>query len=177
MSASAPAAAPKRAPAFIYANFTAESARDLDLMSEIWLLDVCGAPWVSREAQKLSAFIVMVLGGGRPGEIYLRDIESILNIMPEETNRGLKLLKVFRAIEDFHIDKGKLTLSVRVGHLQRLHMLEAREKLVALDEAEASALAEQAATRSVELLRGVAAMVAEPVAEEAPMTPPLAANG
>lgn len=165
MSASAaPAPAAPRQPAVRYANFTAASADDLDLMSEIWLLDVCAAPWVSREAQKLAAFIATMLNSGRTNEVFLRDIESLLNIQPEETNRGLKLLKTFRAVEDFNIEKGRLTLSVRVGKLQRLHMLDAKAKLDALASAEADA----ATTRNVAQLREVVAearLDAEPLAQ------------
>lgn len=167
-----------RSSPFRYANFTAGSDAELDLMCEVWLNDVCAAPWISREGQRLAAFIVMVLGGGRPGEVFLRDIETILNIQAEETNRGLKLLKTFRALESYEIEKGRLTLAVRVGPLQRLRMLEAKEKLAAAELASISL--DALANRNAESLRTVAVNTPMPpmqLVAAAASPPPPAANG
>lgn len=154
MSASAPAPAPQRAPAFRFCNFEAENAGDLELMSELWLLDVCAAPWVSREAQKLAAYVVTIIGSGKTTDVYLRDLETSMNILPEETARGLRLLKAFRVVDDFLIDKGKLALTIRVGKLQLLKFLEAKDKLAALTAAGLDA----AASRNAAELRGVLAL-------------------
>lgn len=171
MSASAPAPAPQRAPAFRYCNFQAENAGDLELMSEIWLLDVCAAPWVSREAQKLAAYVVTIISSGRASDVYLRDLETSMNILPEETARGLRLLKAFRVVDDFLIDKGKLVLTIRVGKLQLLKFLEAKEKLTALTAAGLDA----AASRNAAELRGIVALAtAAPAAVNDEQTVPAA---
>ena len=115
-------------------------------MSELWLLDVCAAPWVSREAQKLAAYIVTIIGSGKTADVYLRDLETSINILPEETARGLRLLKAFRVVDDFLIDKGKLALTIRVGKLQLLKFLEA------------AAGGDAAASRYAAELRGVLAL-------------------
>ncbi len=154
MSASAPATAPQRTPAFRYCNFEAENADDLELMSELWLLDVCAAPWVSREAQKLAAYIVTIIGSGKTSDVYLRDLETNMNILPEETARGLRLLKAFRVVDDFLIDKGKLALTIRVSKLQLLKYLDAKDRLAALT----SAGLDAAASRNAAELRGIVAI-------------------
>lgn len=154
VSAPLPPQVPQRTPAFRYCNFEAENADDLELMSELWLLDVCAAPWVSREAQKLAAYIVTIVGSGRTSDVYLRDIESSMNILPEETARGLRLLKAFRVVEDFLIEKGKLTLTIRVSKLQLLKYLDAKDKFAAL----AAATLDAAAARHAAELRGMVAL-------------------
>lgn len=146
---SQPVPQPARRPCpMTFANFEPELASDTRDMCDIWLADICAAGWASREAHRVAAFLAQFLYTGRENDLYMRDLESGINIQPEESQRALKLLKLFGAIEDFQNDRGRLTVQFRVTLGQRVRLLETRARLAQLTQT----------SRDAALAAGIAAL-------------------
>jgi hypothetical protein len=158
---------------FRFQNFDAGSSQQLRDMTDVWLADVSAAAWVTKEAQKLAGVIAEYLLVEKPMAVYTRDFESKYNIQSEEVARGLKLLKLFAAVEGFEIEKGKLYVLARVTLGQRVKYMELQERYRQL----AAVEADRTASEAVEALRSVAAHTVPPVNSFADASAPLAANG
>jgi hypothetical protein len=146
---------------FIIVNGDRAPGHTLAMQCEVWLADICAAPWASKEAMKMSAVVSQCLQTFPPKAAFTRDMESAYALQPEEIARALKMLKLFGAIEHFDIERGRLTVKARLSYAQRLRVAEMRAGLDRLDR-------ETQATVNVTALRAVAA--------EAPAaaTPPVA---
>jgi len=158
---------------FRFQNFDAGSSQELRDMTDVWLADVSAAAWVTKEAQKLAAVVAEYMLVEKSMAVYTRDFESKYNIQSEEVARGLKLLKLFAAIENFEIEKGKLTVQARVTLGQRVKFMELQARYREL----AAADADRAASEAVEALRTVGAYAVPPANSFADASVPLAANG
>lgn len=134
------------------ANYTAASPDDLRDICDIWLDNICSAGWSTREAHRVAAFLTTCVYGNRTGDLYLRDLESSLNIQTEESQRALKLLKLFGVIDEVQIERGKITVEIRIKTQQRLQLAKARAEIASL----AAAEAEQALQSGITALRAVA---------------------
>lgn len=151
MSTPAAAAAVRSVPVRA-SNFAPSSPEELRDLCDIWLDTICSAGWSTREAQRVAAFLTTCLAAKREGDLYLRDLESALNIQPEETQRALKLLKLFSVIDELQIDRGKLIVDVRFTLEQRVRLAEANGKLQHL----AQAQTDRAVDAGIAALRTVA---------------------
>lgn len=142
--------APRTAPV-VFVNYAPSSSDEMRDMCDVWLASICSAGWSTKEAHRVAAFIASCLYGNRTAELYMRDVESALNIQPEESQRALKLLKLFGAIEDAQVERGKITVDVRVSLEQKLRLAEARATLRRLEASEQ----ERAMTAGIAALRAV----------------------
>lgn len=113
---------------------------DLALISDIWLADICAAPWASRESLKLAAIFMQWIREPSPTDLDPRQIEDRFQISREEVQKSLVLLKTFGLIEAFTLNRGELKASLRLGPLQKLKVLESKRRmseLLALERREA----------------------------------------
>lgn len=149
--------APARTAPVKFVNFTAASPAELRDICDVWLASICSAGWSTREAHRVAAFLTGCVYGNRENELYLRDVESALNIQPEESQRALKLLKLFGAVDDLTIERGKLTVDMRVTLEQRVRLVEAQGKLAGL----AAAESERAMNAGIAALRAVSGQAKE----------------
>lgn len=118
------------------ANYEASSAGELRDACDIWLDDICSAGWSTKESHRVAAFLTTCIYGNRMGELYLRELESTLNIQSEESQRALKLLKLFGAIEDAQVERGRITVEIRLTTRQQLKIAKMRIELANLVAAE-----------------------------------------
>ena len=140
---------------------------DLAMQCEVWVADICAAAWVSKEAMKIAAVISLFAQDFPPKPAYTRDMESRYSLQPEEVQRGLRMLKLFGCVEDFLIDRGRLTVKARLNYAQRLRLKSMRDAFAAL---KAEDEAEQLASDAAAALRAVAAEAEGPVTEPASET-------
>jgi hypothetical protein len=105
---------------------------DLEAAGEVWLADVCAAPWASREATKLAAFLVSYMNDPEARQLSLPGLEAQVQIGRDETKFALRLLKLYRAISAFTIEGMEVRVALRLTTLQRLRVLEARFRLAEL---------------------------------------------
>ncbi len=174
--ATAPPAKPVSTAPVRFCNYEPQSADELRDACDIWLNDVCAAAWGSREMHRVAGFLITCVHTGRETELYSRDLESAINIQPEETNRSMKLLKLFGGIEDFSSDRGKLSVQVRLSLAQRLSLLEKRARLAELTHQQSQAML----AGSIAALRAISNGDASAVAtarDDAHLPPPLRAIG
>ncbi len=81
---------------------------DLELAGEIWLGDICAARWATPYAMKLAAHLVRYMSSPDSRRLTLGSLEHQLHLTKEEVAAGLKLLRLYRAIEDYVIESDGL---------------------------------------------------------------------
>lgn len=145
-----------------FTNVTAPQPDELRDMCDIWLDTICAAGWSSKEAQRVAAYLTTCIYGNRTGELYLRDLESNLNIQSEESQRALKQLKLFGVLEEFQIERGKITVDARMTSVQKVRLAEMRAKLAELE----TASTERAMNEGIAALRSVARGSSQPTANK-----------
>jgi hypothetical protein len=112
---------------------------DLPLAAEIWLDDVFHSPWASREAMKLAAHFVRYMADPDPTRVIVREIEREYQLVRDDLQRALVLMRNFMAIDGYTIDKDDIKVALNLSLLQRLRVLEKRRRLVELSRPDASA--------------------------------------
>lgn len=105
---------------------------DLDLAGEIWLRDICAARWATPAAMKLAAHLVRYMASPDQRRLTLGSLEHQLMLTKDEVAAALKVLRLYRAIEDYVIETEGLTAALRLSTLQRLQVLEVRQRLAIL---------------------------------------------
>lgn len=134
-------------------HFAAVDFIDADergIAAEVWLDDICRAPWPSKEALKIGAFLSRLAAEGTTTPLHLKDIESRYNIQQGEITMSLNMLQTFRTIEGFDSDRGQIVVRLRLGLLQSIRVREAYARHVALN---AGAAASGALTAMAEAMR------------------------
>ncbi len=102
---------------------------DLGTAGEIWLADLCLAPWASREAMKLGAHLVGYMAGPDPRLVKLQHIDAAIQVTREEVKAALRVMKLFGAVTAFSIDQEELRVALHLTSLQRLKVLETVSRL------------------------------------------------
>jgi hypothetical protein len=115
-----------------FANVEKLDRVELGFACEIWLDDLVGAPWASREAMKLGAHLMNYIRGANPANLQLREMEMVLQLTREELNRAFNLLKLFGALTAYTVDKDDVRASLVLSPMQVLQMLELRARFMAL---------------------------------------------
>ena len=105
---------------------------DLPLACEVWLEDIYRAPWISREAMKLSAYFVRYMNRPDANALTLREIESQCQLSPDDVRKALVLMRSFGAVEAFVIDRNDIRVGLCLSYLQRLRALEAKHRFAQL---------------------------------------------
>ncbi|MGQ0672462.1 MAG: hypothetical protein ACT4N2_06220 [Hyphomicrobium sp.] len=117
---------------------------DLRLAGEVWLDDIIRAPWATRESMKIAAHLVRYMFD--PKSIYatVRGIERELLLPREEIERALTLMRIFHVVDEFVIDRDEIRIALNLADLQRLRVLEVKERLTVFAEREHRAVAADA---------------------------------
>jgi hypothetical protein len=112
-----------------FATIEGLAREDLPLAGEVWLDDIYRAPWASREAMKLAAHFVRYMGLADPAQLVLREIEREYQMVRDDVQRALVLLRTFGAVEAFALEKDDLKVALNLSLLQRLRVLQTRKEL------------------------------------------------
>ena len=104
------------------------SREDLPLACEVWISDLCSAPWVSREAMKLGCHMVRYICKPDPAVMNMRDIENQCQISHEDVRKALSLMRTFGAADNFYCDRTDLRVALNLTFFQRLRVLEAKHR-------------------------------------------------
>ena len=104
---------------------------DIDLAAEVWLRDICAARWATPQAMKIAAQLVRYMSLPDTRRLTLSSLEHQLVLNKEEIAAGLKVLRLYRAVEDFVIEVEGIKAALHLSTLQRLQVLEARDRLAA----------------------------------------------
>lgn len=100
--------------------------------SELWLEDLIRAPWATREAMKLAAHLVNYMLSANRAILHVREMETMLQLNREEINRALGLLRLFRAISSFSVEKDEVCASLYLSTAQMIRLIEMKKRQLAL---------------------------------------------
>ena len=105
---------------------------DLPFACDIWLEDIYRAPWGTREVMKLAAYFVRYMSKPDANALSIREVESQIQMAPEELRKTLVLMRAFNAVEGFLIERNDIRVGLKLSHMQRLRVLEARSRFAVL---------------------------------------------
>jgi hypothetical protein len=115
-----------------FGNLAKLDKADISLACDIWLQDLVTAPWATREAMKLAAHLMAYVRAANPTALYLREMETLLQLNREEINRAMSLMKLFGVLSAFSIEKDDVRACLHFSSLQSLRMLELRMRYLSL---------------------------------------------
>lgn len=105
---------------------------DLPFACDIWLDDIFRAPWGTREVMKLAAYFVRYMNKPDANALGIREVESQIQMPADELRKTLVLMRNFNAVEGFLIERNDIRVGLKLSHMQRLRVLEARSRFAAL---------------------------------------------
>jgi hypothetical protein len=115
-----------------FGNMAKLDKADIALACDIWLHDLVNAPWATREAMKLAAHLTTYVRAANPAALYLREMETLLQLNRDEINRAMNLMKLFGVLSAFTIEKDDVRACLHFSSLQSLRMLELRMRYLSL---------------------------------------------
>lgn len=101
---------------------------DLNLAAEVWLEDICASRWSTSEVQKVAAILVGWLKDHQLAEAEARAIEDKYRLTREEVQRSFNLLRMFGCLESFTLDREGARAAARLTTMQKVRIVETREK-------------------------------------------------
>jgi hypothetical protein len=105
---------------------------DLEFACEIWVDELTRAPWASREAMKLGAYLTRYILDPENTQITLSALEAFVQLTREDVRRSLALMQTFRAISAFTMERDGIVTAIRLSLLQQIRVLETRNTLMRL---------------------------------------------
>jgi hypothetical protein len=117
------------APAIRFESLDVRPKDVVQIAVDVWLADVCGAAWATREAMKVAAFIAHYVRTGARGDVSMKDIEVACSMRRDDLPAALTLLKMFGMIDGFTIERGLLTVAGRLAMTQTIKILDLKAKL------------------------------------------------
>lgn len=106
---------------------------DLPLAFEVWLEDQYHAPWATRESMKLAQHLVRYMAASSTYNLSLGELESLVQLNPEETRKTLAIMQSFGAVDAYTIDRlAGVNVQINLTFHQRLRVLEAKRRFAAV---------------------------------------------
>ncbi len=105
---------------------------DLPFACDIWLEELFRATWATREVMKLGAYFVRYMSKPDANALGIREVEAQIQMPAEELRKTLVLMRNFNAVEGFLIERNDIRVGLKLSHMQRLRVLEARSRFAAL---------------------------------------------
>ena len=115
-----------------FGNLPSVGKADVIAASEMWLDDLIRAPWATREAMKLAAHLVNYMLSANRAILHVREIETTLQLNREEINRALNLMRLFRTVATFTVEKDEVQAGLYLSGQQMLRLVELRQRQFAL---------------------------------------------
>ena len=105
---------------------------DLPLAAEVWQSDIIGQIWTSREVLKLSVLLAKYMREADEQIVSASNIERVCSMDVAQTRDTLRQMQMFGAVEAFSFKDSYLHASLCLTLLQRIRVLELRERLIEL---------------------------------------------
>jgi hypothetical protein len=133
-----------------FASIEGLAREDIALAGEIWLEDLFSAVWASREAMKLGVHLVRYMMDPDPTLLTYKAIDSHCHMIRDDVARTLALMRAFAVIDAFSMEEDGIRVAINLSLMQRLHVLEVKERMRMLEAADIAANAGPAATPAKE---------------------------
>ena len=111
-----------------FASIDGIDRSDLPLAAEVWLEDLRGQCWISREILKLSTLFMRYIAKPDPESLNISQIERTCQLDKKMALDALRVMKMFGAVEAFAYDGESLSVSINLTLLHRLKVLETRNR-------------------------------------------------
>lgn len=106
---------------------------DLPLAYEIWVDDHFQSPWANRESMKFAQHLVRYMASPKSFNLSLGELESIVQLNPEEVRKTLAVMQSFGAIDSYTLDRlAGVTVYLNLSFHQRLRVLESKRRFAAV---------------------------------------------
>ena len=112
-----------------FVNLEGFDRADIVMAAEIWLSELVNSPWATPEAMKLGAHMVNYIRASATTPLAFREIETALQVTREQVNRALSLMRIFGFVSAFVIEREDMRAGLVLSSLQRLRLLEAKDRL------------------------------------------------
>lgn len=131
-----------------FVNLDGFDRADINMAAEIWLDDIVQKPWATIEAMKLAAHMVNYIRAASTTPLVFREIETLLQLTREQVTRALSLMKIFGCVSAYVIEREDMRAGLLLNSLQKLRLLEAKDRLSELSHSISQAQAGSAAAWS-----------------------------
>lgn len=102
---------------------------DLPLAYEVWVEDHFAAPWATRETMKLAQHLVRYMASPKAYGVSLGELESLVQLNPDEVRKTLAVMQSFGAVDSFTMDRlVGINVMICLTYHQRLRVLEAKRR-------------------------------------------------
>lgn len=115
-----------------FASIHGISREDLPFAAEVWQSDLLGQIWTTPEIIKLSIVLVRYMRGADENLLCLRRIQDVCEVDQPAVCAALRKMQMFGAVEAYCTEGGILQASLCLSLLQRVRVLELRERLIEL---------------------------------------------
>ena len=122
-----------------FASIDGLTRDDIALAGEVWLEDLFAATWASREAMKLGVHLIRYMMDPDPALLTYKEIEVHCHMIHDDVARALILMRTFAAVDAFSMEQEGIRVAANLSILQRVRVLEVKERMRALEEAEQAA--------------------------------------
>lgn len=118
-----------------FASISGIEVADLPIAAEIWLQDISTSPWATREIIKLANLFLRYMQDPNPDKLRLDQIDYSLGLDKSQVLDILRLMVIYGATESYQTDNGVVRAALKLSYLQRLRVLDVRDRFSALHDA------------------------------------------
>lgn len=152
-----------------FADIEGISRHDLVIAAEIWVEDIARQPWATRDIIKLATLLKRYMTIGEPKDMLFRSIERISQLDRTVVVESLRQMQMLGVVEAYVADGDVVRASLHLSMLQRLRVLETRQRFEAcgIDLAQAASQQREGQGKWLPATRMSEDANAEPVLERA----------
>jgi hypothetical protein len=111
-----------------FASIDGLDRADLPLACDVWRDDLFRAPWVERDVMRLAILFTRYICRPDPSMILLRELERTCQLSRADVSRVLTIMVGFGAVDSFALDRDDVRAFLHLSMLQRLRVLEAKQR-------------------------------------------------
>lgn len=122
-----------------FASIDGLTRDDIALAGEVWLEDLFAATWASREVMKLGVHLVRYMMDPDPALLTYKEIEALCHMTHDDVGRALVHMRSFSAADAFSMESDGIRVAINLSLIQRVRVLEIRERMRILELADVAA--------------------------------------
>ena len=117
-----------------FSNMGELGRADVPIAGGIWLRDLCGASWATRESMRLATHFVRYMNQPDDNIVTFEQIESQCQLSRDDVLKALAMMRNYGFVDAFAFDDESLKAALHLSLLQRFETLEMTDRYVELME-------------------------------------------
>lgn len=101
---------------------------ELPIAAEVWLNDMRGQIWITRDILKLATHLTRYINASDPNLLSLGLVERNCAIDAKQVKECLRMMRVYGAVDAYSCEDDSVRASLHLSYIQRLKVLEIRHK-------------------------------------------------